>query len=136
VISISRIHGKRGRFYIGIASGGTPEPLPFIARWAIRFPTDKAEVTAMGDTHKTYVNGMPDCTGMVSGFLDDATAQTYTAATDSLARSFYLYPDLSSNTKYWYGTCVIDFTAEGGVDGGVTLNADWGAASTVTRVGN
>lgn len=118
-----------------IASGGTAEPLPFIARWAIRFPTDKAEVTAMGDTHKVYVNGMPDCTGMFSGFLDDATAQTYTAAVDGLARKTYIYPDLSSNTKYFFGTTIVDFALEGGVDGGVTLNADWAAASLFSRVG-
>jgi hypothetical protein len=132
---LARIHGKRGRIYWEITSGGSAEPLPFIARWAIRFPTDKADVTAMGDTHKTYVSGMPDCTGMFSGFLDDSTAQTYTAATDSLARKVYIYPDLSSNTKYWFGTAVADFTSEGGVDGGVTVNADWAAASLFTRVG-
>lgn len=134
---MSRIHGKRGRVYLGIASDtASAEPLPFIARWAIRFPTDRADVTAMGDTHKIYVNGMPDCSGMFSGFLDDATAQTYTAAVDGLARKFYLYPDLSSNTKYFFGTIAVDFSLEGGVDGGVALAADWGAASVVTRIGN
>jgi hypothetical protein len=133
---MSRIHGKRGRVYLGLASDtAVAEPLTFIARWAIRHPTDRADVTVMGDSHKIYVNGMPDATGMFSGFLDDATAQTYTAAIDGLARKFYLYPDLSSNTKYFFGTIVVDFALEGGVDGGVTLNADWGAASLLTRIG-
>lgn len=132
---MGRVHGKRGRVYLGIASdSAAAEPLPFIARWAIRFPTDRAEVTAMGDRHKIYVNGMPDATGMFSGWLDDATAQTYTAAIDGLPRRFYLYPDLSSNTKYFFGTIAVDFSAEGGVDGGVSLNADWGAASDIFRV--
>jgi hypothetical protein len=132
---VGRFHGKRGRVYLGIASDtATAEPLPFIAKWAIRFPTDRADATAMGDTHKIYVNGMPDCTGMFSGWLDDATNQTYTAAIDGLARKFYLYPDLSSNTKYFFGTIVPDFTSEGGVDGGVSMSADWGAASLITRV--
>lgn len=133
---MARIHGKRGRIYIGIASDtATAEPLPFMAKWAIRFPTDKAEVTAMGDSHKIYVNGMPDCTGNFTGWIDDSTAQTYTAAIDGLARKFYLYPDLSSNTKYFFGTIVVDFAEEGGADGAVGLSADWSAASLITRAG-
>ena len=132
---MARFHGKRGRWYMGVASDtASAEAIPFIARWSINFSTDKAEVTAMGDSHKTYVNGMPDCTGSISGFVDDATAQSYTAAVDGLARKFYLYPDLSSNTKYWFGTCVIDFSAEGGADSAVSLSANWAAASLVTRL--
>jgi hypothetical protein len=130
-----RFHGKRGRVYFAVASGAEASPLPFIARWAVRSPTDRADVTAMGDRHKTYVNGMPDCTGMFSGWLDSNTAQTYTAAIDGLARKTYIYPDLSSNTRYFYGTIVADFTAEGGVDGGVSLNCDWGAASDMYQAG-
>lgn len=133
---MGRFHGKRGRVYMGIASDtATAEPLPFIASWAIRFPTARAKVTAMGDRHDIYVNGMPDCNGMFRGWIDDATAQTYTAAIDGLPRKMYLYPDLNSNTKYFWGTIVVDFNAEGGVDGGVALSADWGAASDVFRQG-
>ena len=118
---------------MGIASGGTAEPLPFIAAWEINQSSDKAEVTAMGDTQKVYVGGMADASGSFRGFMDDATAQTYTAAIDGLARKFYLYPDLSSNTKYWYGEILVDFSAGGGVDGAVTLTANWNAASLINR---
>jgi hypothetical protein len=130
---VSRIHGKRGRVYLGIASGGTAEPVPYLARWEINQSNDKAEVTSFGDRQKTYVAGMADASGSFSGFLDDATAQTYTAAIDGLARKFYLYPDLSSNTKYWYGEVLPDFTSGGGVDGAVTLSSNWSAASDILR---
>jgi hypothetical protein len=133
---MARIHGKRGRVYLGIAdSSASAEPLPFIAKWSINNATDKSEVTAMGDVQKTYVSGMADAQGTFSGFHDDATAQTYTAAIDGLPRKFYLYPDILSNTKYRWGTVIVDMTTEGGVDGPVTVSASWAAASTIAKVG-
>ena len=81
---MARIHGRRGRVYVGIASdSAAAEALPYTATWSIAFATDNAEVTAFGDTVKTYVAGLPDASGAFSGFLDDATAQTYTY-TDAL----------------------------------------------------
>lgn len=130
---MGRIHGKRGRVYMGIASGGTAEPLPFIASWEVNQPTDKAPVTAMGDRNKTYVNGMPDTQGSFRGFMDDSTAQVYTAAIDALPRKLYIYPDILSNTKYWYGMAIVDASTAGGVDGPVTLNSSWAAADDFQR---
>jgi hypothetical protein len=132
---MSRLHGRKGRAYIGIASGGTAEPLPFTAKWTLNATTDKSEVTAMGDDNKIYVSGMPDASGSLSGFYDDATAQTYTAAIDGLARKFYLYPSILTNTQYWFGTVILDVTIGGGVDGPVTFDANWNAASTIAKVG-
>jgi hypothetical protein len=120
VVQIARAHGKRGRVYCAIASGGTAEPLPFIASWEINQGNDKAEVTAMGDTQKTYVAGMADAQGSFRGFLDDSTAQTYTAAIDGLARK-------------WYGEILPDFSSSGGVDGALTLSSSWAAASAILR---
>ena len=133
---MARIHGKRGRIYLGIASdSASAEPLPFFARWAINHTTDKAPVTAMGDTHKTYVSGLADATGSFNGSYDTATAQTYTAAIDGLARKFYLYPDASTNSQYWFGTILVDMSVDGGVDGAVAVAASWAAASPVAKVG-
>ena len=131
---MGRIHGRRGRVYLGIAdSSASAEPLPFFARWAINHSTDKADVTAMGDTVKTYVSGLADAQGTFSGFYDDATAQTYTAAIDGLARKFYLYPSTLTNTQYFWGTVLVDMNTEGGVDSPVTVSASWAAASTIAK---
>lgn len=132
---MGRIHGRRGRIYLGIASdSATAEPLPFIATWQINHSSDKADVTAMGDSNKTYVAGLADASGSFSGFLDTATAQTYTAAIDGLARKFYLYPDLSTNTLYWFGTILVDMTVDGGVASSVNISSNWNAASTIAKV--
>jgi hypothetical protein len=132
---LSRIHGRRGRVYLGIASeDATAEPLPFIASWSIAFATEKADVTAMGDTNKVYVAGLPDASGSFSGFYDDATNQTYDAAVDGLPRKFYLYPNVATLGTYFFGTILPDLTVNSGVGDAVSIEASWNAASAVSKV--
>lgn len=134
---MARYHGRNGRIYVGIASDtASAEPLPYVATWSVGFSTDNAEVTAMGDSNKTYVAGLPDASGSFSGFLDADSAQTYTAATDGLARRFYLYPTTPTNTgPYWFGTALFDFNAEGDVGDSVKMSGDWNAASAIAAIG-
>lgn len=132
---MSRLHGRNGRVYIALASGGTATPLTFVAKWSINFKTDKAKVTAMGDNNQIYVSGLPDASGSFSGWYDDATVQTYTAATDGVARAFYLYPTITNTAQYFWGTVLGDFNVESDVDGAVGMSADWAAASNIAKVG-
>jgi hypothetical protein len=121
---------------MGISSDtAQAEPVPFLASWSISFETEKEEVTAFGDQNKVYVAGLPDASGEFSGFYDDATAQTYTAAVDGLARKFYLYPDATNNTKYFWGAILPDFSVNAAVGGAVEISASWNAASAITKVG-
>lgn len=131
-----RFHGRKGRVYMGVADDvAVATPLPFIAAWSISFATDKQDVTAFGDSNKTYVAGLPDASGDFSGFLDDQTAQTYTAAVDGLPRKFYLYPNLNTPTVYWYGTIFPDFSANSGVSEAGQMSASWNAASAIQKAG-
>lgn len=133
---MSRIHGRNGRIYMGLASDtAVATPLPFFANWSMNFTTDKVDVTALGDTNKVYVAGLPDASGDFSGFYDDATVQTYTAAVDGLARKFYLYPSILNTAQYFFGTVLPDFKVNAGVSGAVEVSASWNAASTITKVG-
>ena len=132
---MARIAGRNGRLYANITSGGTAEPIAFLNNWSISFTTDNIEVTAFGDSHKTYVSSLPDVSGSFAGFYDDATAQTYTAATDGVARKFYLYPDNTSTGKYWFGTAFFDFSVSADVGGAVQVSGDLAAASVVAKVG-
>lgn len=133
---MARIHGRNGRVYLGIASDtATAEPMPFLASYTISFETEKAEVTAFGDTNKVYVAGLPDASGEFSGFYDTATAQTYTAAVDGLPRKFYLYPTNLITTTYFFGTIFPDFSVEASVTDAVSISSTWNAASSITKVG-
>jgi hypothetical protein len=133
---MARQAGRRGRVYLGIASDtASAEPLPFQVSWSINQQTDKIDVTAMGDTTKIYVAGLPDASGDFKGFWDDATQQTYTAAVDGLARKFYLYPNTSSAGTYWWGTILPDFSVSSDVSGAVEVSASWSAATAIVKVG-
>lgn len=133
---MARIHGRNGRIYLAIASGGTAEALPFAASWSINFATEKAEVTAFGDATKIYVAGLPDASGEWSGFYDDATAQSFSAAQDGVARAFYLYPKTpASSGPYFWGTILPDISLNGTVSGAVEMSASWNAATAINKVG-
>lgn len=133
---MSRIAGRRGRIYLGIASDtASAEPLPFVASWSVSFATEKIDVTAMGDQTKVYVSGIPDAQGEWSGFFDDATNQSYTAAVDGLARKFYLYPNTNDTGKYFWGTVLPDLSVNSTVNGAAEMTASWAAATTINRVG-
>lgn len=132
---MARIHGRRGRIYMDLTGSAAASPLPFFANWSINFVTDKAEVTAMEDLNKIYVAGLPDATGDFDGFYDDATVQTYTAATDGLPRKTYIYPSTLTPGQYWFGTVLPDFSVNGGVGGAVAVKATWNAASAMIKVG-
>lgn len=133
---MSRIAGRRGRIYLGIASDtATAEPLPFMAAWSVSFATEKIDVTAQGDQTKVYVSGIPDAQGEWSGFFDDATNQSYTAAVDGLPRKFYLYPNTNDTTKYFWGTILPDLSVNSTVNGAVEMTASWAASTTIEREG-
>lgn len=131
---MSRIAGRNGRVYLGIASGAEASPLTFQAEWSINFTTPKIDVTAFGDPNKVTVAGLPEATGAFSGFYDDATQQAYTAAVDGVARKMYIYPNLSSSI-YFFGTVNPDVSFSSSVSGAVTMSSNWEAASTIARVG-
>ncbi len=132
---MARMSGQKGALYVAIASGGTAERIAFLTQWALNFATDKTDVTSFDDTNKTYVSGKPDAQGTFQGWYDNATAQTYTAAVDGVARKFYLYPDREVNSQYWFGTGLFDFNAQGQQDGAISITGSFAAASAVAKVG-
>lgn len=131
---MARIHGRRGQLYVDPTGSAAASPVAYLSQWGLDFSTDRVDVTAFGDTNKTYVSGLPDAQGSFSGFYDTATAQLYTASQDGLARKFYLYPDNSSTGTYFFGTALFDFSLSGGVSDGVAVSGTFAAASEVAKV--
>jgi len=132
---MSRIHGRNGVIYMNLASGGTPEPIAYLNAWSIKFTTDTDEVTAFQDTNKIYVAGLPDCQGDFAGFYDDATVQTYTAASDGIARKMYIYPSTLKTTQYFSGLAITDFNVDSKVSGAITISASWKASGNIVKTG-
>lgn len=132
---MSRVHGRFGRLYVGIADDSAEaEPVAYIRRWTLNSSTDKSEVTAQGDNNKVYVSGLPDAQGSYEGFYDTDTAQLWTASQDGLARKFYAYPSTNDTGEYFFGTAFFDFGLDSGVDSGTSISGSWAAATAVQKV--
>lgn len=131
---MARITGKNSRLYLALTSGGTATPVAFIKSWEHSAEFETVDVTSFEDANKTYLSTVPDASGSYSGFLDTATAQTYTAATDGVERKFYFYPDTSDTTKYTYGTALFTWSATYPKDGAVEISGKWNATSTITKL--
>jgi hypothetical protein len=133
---MARIAARNGRLLVGLTTGADASLVAYISQFELNAATDRFEVTAFGDTSKTYVAGLPDASGSFSGFFDTATPQTYTAAVDGLARRFYFYPDFTGSVGiYWAGTAFFDFSVSSPVDGATTISGTWSAATPVFKVG-
>jgi hypothetical protein len=131
---MTRIHGKGGMVYMGIASGAVASPVAFLSDWTINFTVDQPEVTSFGDANKIYVSGLPDASGDFSGFYDDATRQLYTAARDGVARNFYLYPNTQTDPNmYWFGAILPDFAIAGGIGAPISIKSTWKASTAVIK---
>ncbi len=133
MIEISRIHGRNGIIYIGVNNGDAASPTAFLSDWSINYTVAKVDVTCLGDQNLIWVSGLPDASGDFSGFFDTATAQTYVAAQDGLARNFYLYPSVNQPTQYFFGQILPDYALSGSVSSAVTLKSSWNAASRINR---
>lgn len=132
---MARIAGRNAALYINLTSGGTAEPVAFLSKYSINFSADRFEVTAFGDTGKAYVAGLPDAQGDYTGWYDNATVQTYTAAVDGVARKSYLYPDRTNAAQYWWGTAFWDMSIDIDVGGAITLSGTFAAATPLVKVG-
>lgn len=132
---MARIAGRNGSLYGNLTSGGTAEPIAYLNHWSLNFASNQTDVTAFGDVSKVYVAGLPDFKGSYAGFYDTATVQMYTAATDGVARKFYLYPDRTNAAQYWFGTAIFDMAIDGTVDGAVSINGNMAASSVAVKVG-
>lgn len=132
---MARIHGRNGIVYTGVAAGSAASPMAFFSDYTINYTVDKVDVSAMGDQNKVYVSGLPDASGDFSGWYDDATSQTYIAAVDGLPRNFYLYPSRLTQSQYFFGQILPDFSVSAGVGAAASVKGSWNAASAIFRYG-
>ena len=130
-----RIEGSRGIVYLGATPGAAASPAAFVSAWTVAVTCDRFDVSGLADRQRVYIAGMPDFSGGFDGWYDDATSQTYIAATDGVARNFYLYPNTNNTLNYFFGTFFPDFSVAGGVGAAVSVKGTWAAGSYVQRYG-
>jgi len=124
--------GRKGAVYISTSGSGNASLQLQLTQWSIDRSTDRFEVTSFGDVNKTYVQGLPDVSGSLSGFWNDTDEKLFEAATSADGCKMYLYPSLDAPSKYWYGPAWLDASMEVDVNGVVRVtgrfaaNGPWG----------
>jgi hypothetical protein len=124
---LARYHGKSGLVYISTTGTGAAASVGKLSAWTLDMPTDKVETTAFDDTNKTYVQGLKDVAGTLTGFWDDTVDTLFTAGDSADGCKIYLYPASTAITKYWYGPAWLDASIASGVSAAVTVAANFSA---------
>lgn len=124
--------GRSGAVYLAIESAtGVASVCISLNAWTLDRETDTFEVTGFGDTNKTFVQGLPNLSGTLTGVWNDAETKPFAGAASSTGVKLYLYPDITNSpTKYAYGTAWLSASIETPVGGAVTLSANFSAANS------
>jgi hypothetical protein len=129
---MARYHGSRGAAYLSTTGTGTAVAAVSLSAWTLDKATDKVEVTAFGDSNKTYVQGLPDVKGTLSGFFDSSDDALFDGSESSDGVKLYLYPSSNAPTIYHYGPAWLDASISVDAKGAITVsgsfvaNGAWG----------
>ena len=130
---MARYHGNKGVVYGSVTGTGTAVNMVSLSAWTLDMATDKVEVTAFGDLNKTYVQGLRDIKGTLSGFWDSADDSLFDASESADGMKLYLYPASTAATIYFYGPAFIDASINVSVSGAVTVSGNFVANGSWSR---
>jgi len=123
--------GKSGAVYLAIESStGVATQCIKLNTWTLDRSSDTFEVTAFGDTNKTFVQGLPNLSGTISGSWDDTETKPFAGAISTNGVKVYLYPSSTAPTKYAYGVAWLSVSIEAPVNGAVTVSGNFVAANS------
>lgn len=127
-------HGKGLRVLISSSGTGTATPLAGVTEWSIDSSTDRAEVTAGGDSNKTYVQGFSDAQISFSGVWNDTESKLVAGAASSDGIKAYLYPAYATAAgKYVAGPFWLDVSFSASTGDAVKFTASLAANGAVTN---
>jgi hypothetical protein len=118
---------------MSVHNGDPASLLAYLNTWAVSFTRSVFDATALTDTQRKWATGVRDVTGSFTGFMDDATSQTYLAAVDGLPRNMYLYPDAANMGQYISGSVLPDLAVTGGTAEAVAITVNWAVELGVSR---
>jgi hypothetical protein len=122
---MARYHGKAGVAYISVSATALASNIT-LTEWSLDQSTDVVETTSMGDSNKTYVQGLRDIRGTFSGMFDDTEYDTiFDAAESTDGIQVYLYPSSDAATIYWYGPAWLDASIRTGVSAAVEVSGNF-----------
>jgi len=122
---VARYHGNKGVVYSSVTGTGVAVVLASLSKWSLDMATDKVDVTSFGDLNKTYVCGLKDLKGSLSGFWEDTQDALFDGADSTDGVKLYLYPASTAPTVYFYGPAWLDASIDVGVSGAVAVSGNF-----------
>ena len=130
---MSRYHGSKGQVIASKTAAGVAAVVASLSKWSLNMATDKVDVTCFGDLNKTYVAGLKDIKGALSGFWDSVEDMLFAGADSVDGVKLYLYPSTLYATGYFYGPAWLDASIDVAVSGAVTISGSFVAAGSWGR---
>jgi hypothetical protein len=129
---MARQHGSNGQVLIDPAGGTSYVAVASLNSWTLDATRDRAEVTAFGDTNKTWVQGLPNFAGSLGGFWDPTTTPTaiFDVAFGDTAVGLKLIPSSLTPTAFFSGLAYIDAGINVSSSGAITISGSWVAANS------
>lgn len=123
---MARYGGIGARLYINNAQ------VLALSEWTVDMSNEQIEVTAFGDTNKTYVQGFPDLKGTFSGFWDDAEDAIWQATQGVVPVYVSIYPSINASSKYLYGPAWVSASLSAGAKDAVKTSGTFTASESWT----
>lgn len=133
---MSREGGRFGRLLVDTTAGATGEAQPVgnIKEIEVNEEADTFDVTCLGDSSRTYADGLPNAEISFSGFLDPTDTALLKTFGDGLARKWYSYPDFTNvPTLYRAGTGRFSGSHTIPVDGPLAVSGKIAVATPTIR---
>jgi hypothetical protein len=124
---MARFHGSKGVAYVSTTGSGTATQVLSLNNWTLDMATDTVEVTAFGDANKTYVQGLRDIKGTLSGFWDSVDDTLFDGSESTDGVKLYLYPSSTYATAYFYGPAWLSASIAVPATGAVTITGSFSA---------
>ena len=111
------LHGKNAMLYMGSPA----EMISEVAEYSIDLDFDTDPDPALGDNWETRLKGLQRFSGAFSGNFDGDQDTVWDMAVGTTVAAFYLYPDRTVGTKYYYGNIWPKLSIAGGTGGKITF---------------
>lgn len=133
---MAKYHGREGAVLLGSSGAGAASAVANLSSWSLTIDQALADVTCLGNSFASFVAGIKNAKGSVSGYFDSTTDIPFDAFDSGDAVNCYLYPAGTGVASYWYGQVFVsNVNVEDNVTGAVSIKADIQFNGDCTRVG-
>ena len=134
-MSVNAIHGKNAVVYMGSTAVAVGEQVDYAINMTDSFADTTTLPNAAGVVWETKVKGPIGWNGKLAGKFDPTSTALWDMALSDSAVNFYLYPQASTPTRYYYGTCFVTMPTllDGGVKKDITNAVMMNGQSALSR---